>query len=687
MRPETGKRSQHEQFPFSCDGFRSWEPVIYRPNGAHRATEERNTLMSRSDSICLMHYRSPFYGTSINFREVLRGRRYDVRTLSPQTDHMGRPNVPNSHPLTSIDVIGMPSPPPASRSFALFSSDRNRQNMLPLNQSATLFDRFDNLPCRRGGRKGRWWIWLGILVVVALIHDAGFFTAVTLNADESPVATAADAISQSSENNEDGSTVSNTGQITDETHGKDHTGKQHAGDDHGGGHADPVSPVLLAIVLILFFAKVFGHLFEKFGLPAVLGELIVGILLGNCLFLTGWEGLEFLKVIDENHVAPSFHTGNVLKMLGGIGAVLLLFEVGLESSVHEMRSVGMSSFLVAILGVIAPMGLGYGVTYFVLQQSGQYQGWEVPAFVGATLCATSVGITARVLKDLGQSERKESKIILGAAVVDDVLGLVVLAVVSGVITQAATGGEGSLAFDVTKIVVLAFGFLAGALILGFFKFPRLIFRLASFLRGHGLLVASALVICFSFAWFSNFIGLAPIVGAFAAGLILENAHYQELGERENRELEEALEPISSLLVPIFFVQMGIEVDLSQLGSSEIWLLAIGITVAAIIGKQVCSFGVMETGLNKTAVGLGMIPRGEVGLIFAGVGKELQDPHGGAIINDSTYAAVIVMVMVTTVVTPPLLKWSLLKGQSPGSRPDPDNPESVTEQGGDWRADE
>ncbi len=286
-------------------------------------------------------------------------------------------------------------------------------------------------------------------------------------------------------------------------------------------------------------------------------------------------------------------------------------------------------------------------------------GWEIPAFVGATLCATSVGITARVLKDLGRSQQKESQIILGAAVIDDVLGLIVLAVVSGIIMQtsgdAAEGG--SLTWKLSKIVLLSFGFLAGALALGAMQFPRLIFKSASYLRGHGMLVATSLVICFGFAWLANQVQLAPIVGAFAAGLILESAHYKELGEKENQTLERALEPISALLVPIFFVQMGIQVDLASFGDSSVWLLAGGITAVAIIGKQVCSLGVLDKSLNKMAVGLGMIPRGEVGLIFADVGRKLIS-DGKPVIDSGTYSAVVVMVMVTTMVTPPLLKWSL-----------------------------
>jgi Kef-type K+ transport system membrane component KefB len=168
------------------------------------------------------------------------------------------------------------------------------------------------------------------------------------------------------------------------------------------------------------------------------------------------------------------------------------------------------------------------------------------------------------------------------------------------------------------------------------------------------------VICFGFAWLAAQVGLAPIVGAFAAGLILERAQYRELGVKEEHELEEALAPLTALLVPIFFVQMGTKVDLASFGKPSVWGLAAAVTVAAIIGKQICYFGVLEKGMNRLAVGLGMIPRGEVGLIFAAEGAKLV-VQGEQVITPDTYSAIIVMVMITTMVTPPLLKWAMIRG--------------------------
>ncbi len=423
-----------------------------------------------------------------------------------------------------------------------------------------------------------------------------------------------------------------------------------AHDDHGdGGHKDPVADVLLAIVMILLSAKVCGDLFERLGMPAVLGELSVGVLLGNWALLTGYDMFEFLKLTEGNQ------TAYVVDILARIGVILLLFEVGLESRIREMLSVGLSSLLAAVLGVVAPMLLGWGIGALLIPEAGP----EAHAFLGACLCATSVGITARVLKDLQRSQDPEARIILGAAVIDDVLGLIVLAIVSGVIK---THGEVDL-MSIARIVGMSFGFLAGALVLGALQFPRLLFKGASYLRGHGLLVVTALVICFGFAYLANVVQLAPIVGAFAAGLILESAHYREVGEKwKNYELEDAIAPLSALLVPVFFVAMGIQVDLRSFTNPNVWMLAGGLTVAAIIGKQVCALGVREKGINKTAIGLGMIPRGEVGLIFANEGKRLFLKDGSPVIDSDTYSALVVMIMITTMVTPPLLKWSLTRGE-------------------------
>ena len=410
----------------------------------------------------------------------------------------------------------------------------------------------------------------------------------------------------------------------------------------GAAHAageDPSLPLLLYLVVILLSAKLMGHLGVLLGQPAVLGELCAGILLGNLGFLGigGFEGIAGDPFVD---------------ILARIGVIVLLFEVGLESTIRDMFDVGVSSLLVAVLGVAAPFALGWLVSAWLLPGNSPY----AHAFLGATLCATSVGITARVLQDIGKSREKESKIILGAAVVDDVLGLIILASVSGAIL-AAEGGRTPGLWPQAVIALKAGGFLAGALLLGALLTPR-IFRTAAKLHSPGVLVSISLAFCFLLSFLAGQAGLASIVGAFAAGLILEPVHFQAFGERGIRHLEETLTPLTGFLAPVFFVQMGAKVDLRVFASVDTLWLALALTVAAILGKQLCSLGVLEKGANRWAVGFGMIPRGEVGLIFASIGATLV-LEGERIIDATTYSAVIIMVILTTLVTPPLLKWSLI----------------------------
>ena len=412
-----------------------------------------------------------------------------------------------------------------------------------------------------------------------------------------------------------------------------------------GGHTDPVTPLLLGLSVVLLAAKIGGDLMVRMRQPAVLGELLVGVVLGN-LVLLGFDGLEFMRPSAPHAASPGL-VSTTLDMLARIGVILLLFEVGMESSVREMVKVGWSALLVAVLGVIAPMGLGWATGRWLLPE----ESWHVHLFLGATLCATSVGITARVLKDMGKSQTAVAKIVLGAAVIDDVLGLVVLAVVQAIIVQ------GSASFgEVAWLSGKAFGFLIIALLLGDWLSPHL-FRVASMLRVRGMLMITGLVFCFALSWCASLIGLAPIVGAFAAGLILDEKHHAHMHAKDERSLEDWVLPVTTLLVPIFFVMMGFQVDLRSFRDPQVLLLASGLTVVAILGKQVCSLGVIGPGIDRLSVGIGMIPRGEVGLIFAAIGQGLVS-HGVPVIKPPVYSAIVVMVMVTTLVTPPLLSWSL-----------------------------
>lgn len=401
-----------------------------------------------------------------------------------------------------------------------------------------------------------------------------------------------------------------------------------------GASDDPVTPVALYLAVILVTAKLSGELAVRLGQPAVLGELAAGVLLGNL----GLDALEPMK------------TSPIIDILARLGVLVLLFQVGLESTVSQMLQVGLPALMVAVLGVVAPFALGWAASAWLMPDASEY----VHAFIGATLCATSVGITARVLQDIGQSKSREARIILGAAVIDDVLGLIVLAVVTGIIAAANAGtrmGLGVVGVITGKAVL----FLVGAIVLGSWLSPR-VFRSAFRMRVPGVLLAVGLSFCFLLAWLSARMGLAPIVGAFAAGLILDPVQYEDFNKRGEYRLEALVQPIGGLLVPVFFVLMGMHTDLHAFTEPGVPALAAAITVAAIIGKQACALGVGR-GTNRLAIGLGMIPRGEVGLIFANIGLALM-VNGERVISPSVYSAVVVMVIVTTMITPPLLKWSL-----------------------------
>jgi Kef-type K+ transport system membrane component KefB len=402
------------------------------------------------------------------------------------------------------------------------------------------------------------------------------------------------------------------------------------------GHGEEAL-ILLALAFVLVAAKLAGEVVERFGQPAVLGELLVGILLGN-LPLFGGPTLTGLQ--DSETFA----------VLGELGAILLLFEVGLESTPREMLAVGGRAAAVALVGVTLPMGLGYAVSR-VVHPTGT---WMVHAFVGAMLAATSVGITARVLKDAGAIRTRAARIILGAAVIDDVLGLLVLAVIAGII-RAASAGTTLSTSSLSFIIAEAFAFLVGALVVGSFLSP-LLFRRALALRSRGVVLALSLGWCFLLSWLAMEAGLAAIVGAFAAGLVLEDAHFEGHAEKGEPDLYTSLVPLAALLVPVFFVRMGLLVDVLSFTRTDVLTFAVLLTVAACVGKWACGLAVPR-GVSPTTVGVGMMPRGEVGLIFAGIGAALA-LDGEPVIGPDTYAAAVFMVVVTTMATPPLLLRSL-----------------------------
>jgi Kef-type K+ transport system membrane component KefB len=398
------------------------------------------------------------------------------------------------------------------------------------------------------------------------------------------------------------------------------------------GHA--ATPVLFGLAVLVVVAKAGGFAAERLGQPSVLGELTVGIGLGNLLPLFfAAEGIAFVRSNPTLHV------------LAEIGVLVLLFEVGLEADLRAFVRVGRSSVLVALLGVVIPFALGWVASRWLLPDSPAL----VHVFIGATLTATSVGITARVLKDLGKTRTPEGQIVLGAAILDDVLGLIVLAVVSGMAGTAAGAAGAGLGFQVAAIVVKAALFLGAAVAVGHYGSAALV-RLAGRTDHDETLLVLGLALCFTLAYVAERIGLAGIVGAFAAGLVLDPYGTGVRTREQSETLQRLLGPLAQLFVPLFFVLMGIQVHLASLAAPGAFGLGITLLVCAIVGKLATALGVLDRGVNRMAVAIGMVPRGEVGLIFAGIGASLMI-DGQPILTQGVYSAIVLMVLVTTLVTP------------------------------------
>jgi Kef-type K+ transport system membrane component KefB len=397
--------------------------------------------------------------------------------------------------------------------------------------------------------------------------------------------------------------------------------------------------LLFELSLVLTAAKIGGFMARSVHLPVVLGELFAGVILGNMTYF----GVGFFEKI-RNDVS--------LAILAELGVIILMFEVGVESTVKKLLEVGWNALTVAIIGVVAPFLLGFAVVRLFFPDLTLW----VDIFLGATLCATSVGISARVLKDLGKVQSPEGRTILGASVVDDVFGLIILTVVVALIGSAVSPGleEGTLGGKVIVIVLKAFGFLVVGTFLGVI-FSKRLYRWAAKVQLRGMLLTLSLTLCFAFAFLAHIFGLAPIVGAFAAGLILEPEHSEFFREQERETLENLLLPLSTIFVPIFFLHVGMQVDFGALFSLETLVLGLTLSAAAFLGKMACAGGVVTRGawVDRWSIALGMVPRGEVGLIFAGIGATLKF-GGTSLLDPGLYAAVIVMVFLTTAITPPLL---------------------------------
>jgi len=449
-------------------------------------------------------------------------------------------------------------------------------------------------------------------------------------------------------------------------------------------HADPVVPILIASIFITLGAAIGGALMKWLKQPAVLGELLVGLAAGNLGYYLGNPTLTVLREGDNlSRIAslaltapinlaeatykvlpPGSHADLIASLLGGpqgqtyihvysfidivsrLAILILLFLVGLEISLVEMKRVGKTAAIVAVLGIAFPMLLGM-LTMKLLRPDHPL---AADLFIGGILTATSVGITARVLRDLGQDRTNEARVILGAAVIDDVLCLIILAVVSGL---AATGR-----IRVSSIAVTtgeAALFLVASLGIGIWLTPKLVRRIST-LPIQNLKLLFGVSFALLLAWLANLAELATIVGAFAAGMILNSFFDREV---EGISLHELLSPIESLVVPLFFVWMGIQVKLEAMAHTDVLIAGIALTVVAIIGKVAAGWGCPKS-MNRWAVGFGMMPRGEVGLIFAGIGK------GIGVVDDGLFSATVLLVMLTTVLAPITLRLTLGSNPAPSS---------------------
>ncbi|HEY2431088.1 MAG TPA: cation:proton antiporter [Vicinamibacterales bacterium] len=405
----------------------------------------------------------------------------------------------------------------------------------------------------------------------------------------------------------------------------------------GSAQTDALGRLALALTVILIAALVGGHLVARVGQPPVLGELVVGAVLGN---MPGLGALHFVG------------TDPYVDILARVGMLLLLFEVGLELSVGDLFLVGSSALGVAMVGTAASLVLG---TLAAVSRSPGAP-FAANVFLGAAITATSVGITARVLRDIQASRSAEARVILGAAVIDDVLALVVLGAVSVWATTAP--GSASQAGTIAALAMKTVGFLVLAVVLGARWTPAW-FRGATRLRGSGALLAIGLALCFFLSWAASAIGLASLVGAFAAGLVLEDSHSELFVRRGERPLGELLQPLTSFLVPLFFVLVGFRMNVGVLLRPEMLALSAVLLLAAIGGKLACAGGVLSRGVARLPVAIGMMPRGEVTLVFAALGGTLQ-VGGRPLLDERGYAALVAVVIGTTLLTPPLLKWSLTR---------------------------
>jgi Kef-type K+ transport system membrane component KefB len=413
-----------------------------------------------------------------------------------------------------------------------------------------------------------------------------------------------------------------------------------------------LSGVLLTLVVIYLASKLGAEAARRLDFPPVLGELVAGVIVGvSALHLVIFpEGdlaaadsvvmavLQRLNDLSPDSLTRIFSSeSEVISVLAEIGVIILLFEIGLESDLRQLKEVGIQATVVACVGVVVPFVAGTAGLMAIFHVA------AIPAiFAGAALTATSIGITSKVLAELGQLKSKEGQIIVGAAVIDDVLGIIVLAVVASL---AKTGEIDVL--NVIYLIISSTAFLVGAILLGG-VFNKTFVSLVDQLKTRGNVVIPAFTFAFFMAFLGNAIHLEAILGAFAAGLVLDETDARS-------ELDELIKPIADLLVPIFFVTVGARADLRVLNPAipenrAGLLIAVFLILVAIIGKVVTGWAVFgQPGINRWAIGVGMVPRGEVGLVFAGIGS------ASGVIDKPLEVSIIIMVILTTFLAPPFLR--------------------------------
>ncbi|MBK5288547.1 MAG: cation:proton antiporter [Acidimicrobiia bacterium] len=373
--------------------------------------------------------------------------------------------------------------------------------------------------------------------------------------------------------------------------------------------------VLRDVLVVLVAAKIAAELAERIGIPAVVGEIVAGVLIGPSL----------LGLVS---------TTSALEVLAELGVILLLLQVGMEMDIKELAAVGRASVSVAVLGVILPLVLGYAAGLALGYDS------NTALFLGAALAATSVGITARVFADLGVLSSVEARTVMGAAVADDVLGLVLLTIVVRMVSDGSVS-----AATVISTILLAVGFLVVTTVLGG-RLGIVLFRgIQRYSRSAGTLVALALAFALAFAELANLAKLAPIVGAFVAGLALSRSESRERIARE-------LTPVGHLFVPVFFLQIGIAAEVERFVDPKVLGIAGVLVVVALVTKIASCLAVFGSPGDKLTIGFGMVPRGEVGLIFATIGLS------EGVLGRDLYAALVLVVLITTLVAPPMLRFRL-----------------------------